>query len=412
MEPIKESPWIWPRAAYVHLPFCAHHCGYCDFAVAVHRDDRRGDYLRALGRELQRLERPQAVETLFVGGGTPTFLSTNELEECVGAIRSWFPGRAGQEFSVEANPGSFDSDKLHVLQGAGLTRVSLGCQSFDLAILRVLERDHQPADAVRAVELLRGSNITVSLDLIFGVPGQSVEQWGRDLETALALEPDGIATYGLTFEKGTRLWKQRRDGVLRHLDEEAELAMYELAMDRLEGAGFVHYELSNFAKPGKECRHNQVYWANEAHWGFGMGAAEYVRGTRSVNTRDLDTYIRRALAGAPTSYQSETLPPHERALETLGQNLRRRLGIERVRFHEQTGFTLEELGGATIARLVELGLLEDDVVNVRLTRRGKCVADSVVGEFWTHCTSRRASEGFCVSLANASGLCSGMTRGL
>ncbi len=382
MNPALEPPWIWPRAAYVHLPFCAHHCGYCDFAVAVHRDDRRGDYLRALGRELEGVVVPQQVDTLFFGGGTPTYFSASELAECLGHIRRWFPQTEGQEFSVEANPGTFDAEKLGVLRDAGLTRVSLGCQSFDPAILRVLERDHQPADAVRAVEMLRGCELIVSLDLIFGVPGQTLEQWEHDLETALALEPDGIATYGLTFEKGTRLWKQRRDGTLQNLDEDTELAMYERAMNRLEDAGFVQYELSNFAKPGKACRHNQIYWSNDAHWGFGMGAAQYIRGERSVNTRDLDTYIRRALAGEPTAYQRETLAPRERAFETLGQNLRRRLGIDRTRFALQTGFGLDDIGGPTIVRMVELGLLVDDGANVFLTRRGKCVADSVVAEFW------------------------------
>ncbi|MEI7686033.1 MAG: radical SAM family heme chaperone HemW [Planctomycetota bacterium] len=377
-----EPPWIWPRAAYVHLPFCAHHCGYCDFAVAVHRDDRRAAYLDALSRELERAGTPQKVDTLFFGGGTPTFFTAQELERCLHALRTWFPQTAGQEFSVEANPGTFDAEKLGVLRDAGLTRVSLGCQSFDPDVLRTLERDHAPADAHRAVELLRGRDIAMSLDLIFGVPGQTLEQWSRDLDIALALEPDGVATYGLTFEKGTRLWKQRRDGVVHGLNEDLELAMYEHAIDRLEGAGYVHVELSNFARPGKECRHNHVYWANEAHWGFGMGAAEYVRGRRCVNTRDLDTYIRRALAGTATAQQSETLEPRERALETLGQNLRRRLGIERERFAIQTGFSLAELGGAALERLVAWGLLQDDGRCVFLTRRGKCVADSVTAEFW------------------------------
>jgi oxygen-independent coproporphyrinogen-3 oxidase len=406
MESVALPPWIWPRAAYVHLPFCAHHCGYCDFAVAVDRDDRRGDYVRALSREIERVETPQAVDTLFFGGGTPTYLSTSELENCLHTIRRWFPLRANQEFSVEANPGTFDAEKLRVLRDAGLTRVSLGCQSFDPALLRVLERDHQPADVFRAVDLLRGHGLIVSLDLIFGVPGQTVEQWDRDLREAMALGPDGIATYGLTFEKGTRLWKQRRDGLLQNLAEEAELAMYERAIDQLEDAGFIHYELSNFAKPGKECRHNQAYWANDAHWGFGMGAAEYVRGERRMNTRDLETYIRRAQAGESTAYQKESLEPRARALETLGQNLRRRQGVESARFQVQTGFSLEELAGSTVARLVEWELLIDDGANVSLTRRGKCVADSVVAEFWKSpicLPDALATENRGQSVAGASG---------
>src|SRR5262249_3176265 len=158
-----------------------------------------GNYLQALGRELERLPEPQDVETLFFGGGTPTYLSTAELETCLRQVRTWFPPRPGQEFSVEANPGTFDADKLRVLCDHGLNRVSLGCQSFDSELLRVLERDHRPDDAVRAVELLRGRDLTISLDLIFGVPGQTLAQWDRDLGRVLALEPDGVATYGLTF---------------------------------------------------------------------------------------------------------------------------------------------------------------------------------------------------------------------
>ena len=278
-------PWLVPTAAYVHLPFCAHHCGYCDFAVAVGQDDRRGDYLRALAAELHRLETPQPVDTLFFGGGTPTYLTTRELETCLGDVLRWLPLKPGHEFSVEANPGNLDADKVKVLVDHGVTRVSLGCQSFDEGLLRTLERDHRPADVLRSIDILRRHDLTLSLDLIFGVPGQTEALWDADLSQVLELEPDGIATYGLTYEKGTRLWKQLRDHQVQPVGEDCELTFYERAMDRLEAAGFVQYELSNFAKPGRECRHNQVYWANDAHWGFGMGAAEYVDGVQPGSTR-------------------------------------------------------------------------------------------------------------------------------
>jgi oxygen-independent coproporphyrinogen-3 oxidase len=379
---IDEPAWIWPRSAYVHIPFCAHHCGYCDFAVAVGKDDRRGAYLEALGRELERLGGPQPVDTLFFGGGTPSQLTAEDLSTLLDRVLDRLPLRPGHEFSLEANPGSITDDKLAVLVERGLTRVSLGCQSFDPALLRTLERDHEPADVPRAVARLRRHGLVVSLDLIFGVPGQSAKQWASDLEQALALEPDGIATYGLTYEKGTRLWKQRREGLVLALDEETELAFYERAMDRLEAAGYRHYELSNFARPGKECRHNEVYWANDAYFGFGMGAAEYARGVRRLNTRDLDGYVRKALAGQTTAFQSETLGPRERALETLGQNLRRDCGAERRRFLEQTEFELEAIAGAAAPQLVDLGLVVFDDAGIRLTHRGKCVADAVIGEFW------------------------------
>src|SRR5205085_4656735 len=183
-----------------------------------------------------------------------------------------------------------------------------------------------------AVEQVRRYIANVSLDLIFGVPGQTLTQWHADLEQALALAPAHVSTYGLTYEKGTRLWKQRRGGQVRALDEDAELAMYTTALDRLGAAGFDHYEISNHARPGRQCRHNLTYWANEAHFGFGVGAASYVRGVRRLNTRDLHSYLRRARAGEPTHFQSEELPPHERAMETAVVQLRRSAGIDRAAF--------------------------------------------------------------------------------
>jgi oxygen-independent coproporphyrinogen III oxidase len=375
-------PWLTPTAAYVHLPFCAHHCGYCDFAVAVGMNDRRGDYLRALAAELTRLGSPQPVDTLFFGGGTPTYLTTQELQTCLGDVLRWLPFKAGHEFSVEANPGTLDADKVKLLVEHGVTRVSLGCQSFDESTLRVLERDHRPADVGRSIDILRKYDIALSLDLIFGVPGQTPEMWDADLSQVLAFEPDGIATYGLTYEKGTRLWKQERAGQVQPVGEDCELVFYERAMDRLGEAGFVQYELSNFARPGRECRHNQAYWANDAHFGFGMGAAEYKDGERRLNTRDLAGYVRKALAGESTAFQTERLPPRERALETIGQNLRRIRGIERFDFRKRTGFDLDGLVQEALANMSSLALIEDDGERVRLSRRGKCVADSVIAEFW------------------------------
>jgi oxygen-independent coproporphyrinogen-3 oxidase len=377
-------PWLWPRAAYVHIPFCAHHCGYCDFAIAVGQDNLIERYIEALALELARLGKPEPVQTLFLGGGTPTHLHARDLSALLATIRRWLPLAEGGEFSVEANPGTLSDDKIAVLAEHGVNRLSLGAQSFDPNLLRTLERDHRPEDVGPVMERVRRWIPNVSLDLIFGVPGQSLEQWLSDLRRALALEPDHIATYGLTYEKGTPLWKQRQRGQVKPLDEEAELAMYTQAMDLLESAGFEHYELSNFARltPGesKRCRHNQVYWANHAYFGFGMGAARYVNLVRDLNTRDLATYLRRVLAGESPVFQSECLTPLDRALETLVIQLRRADGVQRRAFAEQTGFDLDELRGPTLARLIDLDLLGDDGVSIRLTRAGKCIADSVTTE--------------------------------
>lgn len=376
------APWLWPRAAYVHIPFCAHQCGYCDFAVAVGKDHHQADYRQALAAELSRLGQPQAVDTLFWGGGTPTYLPPRELELYLQTVLAWLSLNPGHEFSVESNPSSLDDDKIQILADHGVNRLSIGSQSFHPHLLGTLERDHQPADVARAVKRARKKIPVISLDLIFGVPGQTLNQWRDDLERALALEPEGIATYGLTYEKGTRLWKQRRQGQVCPIDEDTELAMYQLAMEMLESAGLEQVEISNFARPGYRCRHNQVYWANHAHFGFGMGAARYVQGVRAVNSRDLTTYLRRAISGQPTEFQSEKLEPRDRALETIGQQLRRREGIIRVEFLEQTGFDLDELAGTVIEEHRQLGLLEDNGSAVFFTRQGRCVADAVLTNFF------------------------------
>jgi coproporphyrinogen III oxidase-like Fe-S oxidoreductase len=267
-----------------------------------------------------------------------------------------------------------------LLAGHGVNRVSLGAQSFQPELLRVLERDHAPADVPAAVSRVKDHIGSFSLDLIFAVPGQTLRQWREDLRRALALGPDHLSTYGLTIEKGTRLWKQQRLGEVQALGEEEELAMYLEAMDALEAAGFEHYEISNFARPGKRCQHNEVYWANHAYYGFGVGAARYVEGRRELNTRDLQKYLRKALAGEPATFQSEKLLGEARARETIAIQLRRGEGIDRTAFREQTGFALDDLAGDAIARYVGMGLLLEENGRVRLTRQGKSVADALVRE--------------------------------
>jgi oxygen-independent coproporphyrinogen-3 oxidase len=252
-------PWLWPRAAYVHVPFCAHHCGYCDFAVATGQDQKIDPYLDALSAELSRLGEPQLVETIFLGGGTPTHLDARRLARLLAAVRRWLLLTPDYEFSVEANPGTLDGEKVRVLADYGVNRISLGVQSFQPHLLRVLERDHEPDDVPRAVAEAKGRIAQLSIDLIFGVPGQTLADWQADLREALALEPDHVSTYGLTYEKGTRLWKQRRHGEVCPLEEEGELALYAYGIEALEAAGFEHYEISNFALPGRRCLHNQTY---------------------------------------------------------------------------------------------------------------------------------------------------------
>ena len=372
-------PWWEPRTAYIHIPFCAHHCGYCDFAVTAGQDHLIELYLEALELELATLERPRSVESLFIGGGTPTHLRPPQLARMLAAVRHWFPDEP-REFSIESTPDSLDADRVTVLAEYGVNRVSIGVQSFQADLLHALDRQHGVSQIGRAVDAVRAKIARISFDLIFAAPGQTLTQWDADLSAALAIAPDHLSTYGLTYEKGTPLWKDRQRGQVRPVPEDDELTMYLHAIDQLHAAGFEHYEISNFAKPGQRSIHNQRYWANEAYFGLGVGAARYIGGHRELNVRDTMLYIRKLLAEESPTFQSEELPPRERAFETVATQLRRIDGIERTRFREQTGFALDALLGNRLGGMVAEDLLSDNGVSVRLTRRGTCVADGIIAD--------------------------------
>jgi oxygen-independent coproporphyrinogen-3 oxidase len=250
-----EPRWNWPRAAYVHIPFCAHKCGYCDFASLAGVDHLADRYLLALELEMaSSLGHPQEVDTIFIGGGTPTRLDAAQLSRLMEIIRRWLVRAPGAEWTVEANPGTLDTEKADILAEAGVNRVSLGAQSFRPESLQILERHHGRPEVELAVEIVRPRFPRWSLDLIFGVPGSAVDDWRNDLDIALGFGPEHLSCYGLVFEKGTALWKQQQSGEVRPLDEEAERLMYETTIERLAGAGLAMYEISNFAKPGHESR--------------------------------------------------------------------------------------------------------------------------------------------------------------
>jgi oxygen-independent coproporphyrinogen-3 oxidase len=369
------------RAAYVHVPFCRHRCGYCNFTVVAGRDDLMGAYLEALERELALLERPREVDTLFFGGGTPTHLEPEALRRLFAAARRWFPpaDRGGQpaELSVEANPIDLTEEKLRVLAEAGVTRVSLGVQSFELEKLRLLERDHDGLQAREAVMAAQRTVASVSLDLIFATPGETLDAWKCELDQAIALRPDHVSTYGLTFEKGTSYWARRSRGALAEVDEETQRAMYETAIERLTAAGFEHYEVSNFARPGHRCRHNEAYWRGDEFYAAGPGASRYLGGRRETNHRSTTTYIARVLAGKSAVAEVDELDSRARACERLVFALRRLAGVRRDWFESVTGFAIDELAGATIRRYVGVGLLDDDGQAIRLTRNGLMVSDAL-----------------------------------
>jgi oxygen-independent coproporphyrinogen-3 oxidase len=375
-----------PRAAYIHVPFCRHRCGYCNFTLVAGRDDLIGSFLDALARELAGLSNPEnggphEVDTLFFGGGTPTHLPQVELARLLEVVSRVFPLAPGGELSVEANPIDLCGDRARVLAAAGVTRISLGAQSFDSRTLKTLERDHSPEQITQSFEIARSVARSVSLDLIFGVPGQSLADWRRDLSLALELAPDHVSTYGLTFEKGTSFWSRLGRGELERADEDVERAMYEAAIDMLSAAGYEHYEVSNFARPGHRCRHNETYWTGRPFFAAGPGAARFVGGRREINHKSTTTYIARVLAGRSPVGESEQLAAEDAARERLVFALRRLEGIDLGQFAAETGFSAQQLGGSALARFVEQGLLEmtapGEGRRLKLTRRGLLVSDAL-----------------------------------
>jgi oxygen-independent coproporphyrinogen-3 oxidase len=366
-----------PRAAYVHVPFCRHRCGYCNFTLVAGRGDLVGDYLRAIESELARLEMPRAVDTLYFGGGTPTFLAPDQLSQLAKTVLAWHPLVDGYEWTVEANPCDVDRQMVDTLAQLGVNRLSLGSQSFRASKLRLLERDHEASDIERSVALARDAHMQVCLDLIFGTPGESLAEWESDLETAIRLAPDHISTYGLTFEQGTSFWNRRLHGELAQVDEELERAMYATAIDTLAAAGYEHYEISNFARPGRRSRHNETYWSGDGYFAAGPGAARYVDGIRETNHRSTTTYLDRVLAGESPVAERETLDPAARARELLVFGLRRLEGVSRVPFATKTGFEIDALVKKPLAKFVALRLLSDDGERIQLTREGLFVSDAM-----------------------------------
>jgi oxygen-independent coproporphyrinogen-3 oxidase len=378
-QPISEIRFPAPRAAYVHVPFCRHRCGYCNFTLVAGRDDLIERYLGAIELEVNQggSLRSDEVDTLYFGGGTPTHLSPDQLRHLATIVLPRHPLAKGHEWTVEANPSDVSERVIETLSHLGVTRLSVGAQSFRPEKLRLLERDHSAADIANATRLAKSAGMQVSLDLIFATPGETLTEWNEDLEAMLALEPDHVSSYGLTFERGTRFWTRRLRCDVSEAHEELQREMYALAIDTLTAAGFEHYEVSNFALPGCRSRHNETYWFGEGYFAYGPGAARYIDGVRETNHRSTTTYLKRVFAGESPVAEREQLSPEARARELLVFGLRRIEGVFRREFSNRTGISLDTLVAKPLRRFIELGLLADDGKRIRLTREGLFVSDAI-----------------------------------
>ncbi len=342
-----------PLGVYVHVPFCAHRCDYCAFATWTDRHHLQERYLRALIADIRRADLPP-VTSVFVGGGTPTMVDPLLLAEVLRAV----PTTHGAEVTVECNPDDVTPEMMHVYASAGVNRVSIGVQSMVPHVLTALGRRHVPANVERAVACVREAGIeTFNLDLIYGGAGESLADWRATLEGALALAPFHVSAYALTVEAGTPLFDQPE----RHPDDDDLADKYELADDLLEAAGLTNYEVSNWARPGHECRHNVLYWEQGDYLGFGSAAHSHRAGHRWWNVRTPERYLGAVESGDPTEAAGEMLDPVTRRIEGLQLAIRMRGGVP------TDSLEMEGLDG-----LVQI---EGD--RVRLTRHGRLLANEV-----------------------------------
>lgn len=359
---------------YVHIPFCARICPYCAFYKERPDSSQTQRFCEALLAELDEWRARLRVtpETIFIGGGTPTALTTAQLEYLLGGFRDRLDLSAMREWTVEANPGSVSPRKAGALRRLGVSRISLGVQSWDDELLTLLGREHNAAQAEASFHILREAGFTnLNIDLMFGLPGQTLAQWEATLQKTIALGPDHISTYCLTYEEGTEFFARQLRGEFRE-DPDSDASFLESAMRLLENAGFEHYEISNYARTGYASAHNQGYWAGEDYLGIGPSAFSTVGLERYQNISDYRRYSDLVLAGGSSISSTEILTPQLKRAERIALSLRTGNGIASSELNQWPSERRE---------FEELGLLKDVEGNCVLTRRGKLLADSVAAAF-------------------------------
>ena len=376
---------------YVHIPYCESKCPYCDFNSYAVKGWPEAEYTQALIAELRArgAQAPWAgstIRTVFFGGGTPSLFEPASLGRVLDEADRLFGLESGAEITAEANPGTVDSDKLRAMRTAGINRISFGAQSFNPAILQFLGRIHTAEQTVSAVEQARAAGFgQLNLDLIFAIPGQSLDDVAGDIAAAAALGPDHISAYNLTFEEGTAFGAALKAGRMRALPEERQAEMYAMVRGELPRRGYAMYEISNYARPGCEARHNLTYWRGESYLGIGAGAHSYAAdgrsGRRWWNERLPAAYINKARRCGIAEAGFETPDAALSASEFTFLNLRLTAGLELRRFAERFGMTFEERFGPRLERLIEGGLLLREGNRIRLSERGLELADSVFAEF-------------------------------
>jgi oxygen-independent coproporphyrinogen-3 oxidase len=370
-------------ALYLHVPFCQRRCGYCSFISYAGRESEIADYVRALATEIRSRKQPDTiVKSIYFGGGTPSLLSVSQIDELLAAIHGCYPIHGDAEITLEANPGTIDTRYLKAIRSAGVNRLSLGMQSLDDAELKFLGRIHTAAEGKQAVEQAREAGFdNLSLDFIYGIPGRYKDDWQRMLDNITGFGASHLSLYALTLEENTALAMKVQRGEVQAPDADAAASEYEMACDVLQSKGYSQYEISNWAIPGAESRHNLVYWQRRPYLGLGVAAHSLLGTKRSANTSDIDLYLA-ALADNRLPERTVEIINERLALaETLILGLRLNQGICVDDIEVRFGVDLYSLFATEIAELAALGLLENAGEWLKLTARGRLLGNEVFLRF-------------------------------
>lgn len=367
---------------YIHIPFCATKCYYCAFNTYTFHKEQAKAYLQALRTEIA-LYAPETepLQTIFIGGGTPSILSANALSQLFTDIQQHFRITPDAEISVECNPGTVDTEKLRIMQDNGVNRLSFGLQAMQDETLKQLGRIHSVTEFLESYHLARdGGFENINIDLIFALPEQTMEMWHDTLNGVIALAPDHISAYNLVMEEATPFYESWQAGELHLPTEDIEADMFQYTIKTLTMHGYEHYEICNFAKPDRHARHNLVYWNNRPCIGLGAGAWGYINGVRYSNIRGIAPYIKQLSDRNKPIADTERLTGHAEKAETLMLALRKREGISVEAYQDRFGEEIEVVFGSVLKKWMDLGLLERTATHLRLTLRGLFLANEVFVE--------------------------------
>jgi oxygen-independent coproporphyrinogen-3 oxidase len=367
---------------YIHVPFCVGKCHYCGFYSTIYTQEQANEYVAALCLEAannQQVFDGRTFDSVYIGGGTPTALSSDQLEKLISALNKHFHISKDAEFTIEANPKTVSDGLLTLLREAGVNRLSLGVQSLNDDVLKTLGRAHNSLEAVDAFLLARKAGFTnVGIDLIYGVPGQTADKWNETLERAISLEPEHVSAYSLSVDEGSRFRKETESGSFALPGDELVAAMYERAVNDLSRSGYRRYEISNFSLPGFACRHNMNYWERGEYLGLGPGAWSFISGRRYRTIADVRAYSLRMNAGQSVLEDEEVASLRQAANETIMLGLRTARGVDRVRYERVFGADTAQLLRKNAAPLKQAGLIEETKGWIRLTEKGFLLADEAL----------------------------------